>query len=66
MNPFEYWYRTDEQFKEFLDGYFKAHIDHSILPKDMQTLLRSYYSESSTTEKTMAITVLAALKYYFG
>lgn len=65
MNPFDYWYRTNENLKNFIDSTFKENIsllENNELKKDCQKL----FTEGNTTEKTQVLTLLAAYKYYFG
>ncbi|MFY9357326.1 MAG: asparagine synthase [Defluviitoga tunisiensis] len=65
MNPFDYWYRTNENLKNFIDSTFKENIsllENNELKKDCQKL----FTEGNTFEKTQVLTLLAAYKYYFG
>ena len=65
MNPFDYWYRTNENLKNFIDSTFKENIsllENKELKKDCWKL----FTEGTTIEKTQALTLLAAYKYYFG
>ena len=65
MNPLDYWYRTNENLKNFIDSTFKENIsllENNELKKDCQKL----FTEGNTIEKTQVLTLLSAYKYYFG
>ena len=65
MNPMDYWYRTNDNLKNFIDSTFKENIsllENNELKKDCQKL----FTEGNTIEKTQVLTLLAAYKYYFG
>jgi len=65
MNPLDYWYRTNENLKNFIDSTFKENIsllENNELKKDCQKL----FTEGNSIEKTQVLTLLAAYKYYFG
>lgn len=57
MNPMDFWYATKLYLKDYMDNYLTG--------KDMKKLIFDYYTSGSTLEKTQALTVLGAIKYYF-
>lgn len=65
MNPFDYWYRTNENLKNFIDSTFKENIsllENNELKKDYQKL----FKEGNTLEKSQVLTLLEVIRYYFG
>ncbi len=65
MNPFDYWYKTNENLKNFIDSTFKENIsllENNELKKDYQKL----FKEGNTLEKSQFLTLLEAIRYYFG
>jgi len=64
MNPFDYWYNTNNDLKTYMDSYFDENIiniDDSILNQD----LKEMYNEGSTIDKTQVLTFLSMYKNYF-
>ncbi len=63
MNPLQYWYRTNEQLRAFMDSYFKDNIeklnDYPELKKDCSDL---FYS-SKGSEKVQVLSLLSAVKF---
>ena len=65
MNPFDYWYKTNENLKNFIDSTFKENIsllENNELKKDYQKL----FKEGNTLEKSQVLTLLEAIRHYFG
>ena len=66
MNPFDYWYNTNEDLKIFMDEYYHENIEsldsYTPLKKDCKDL----YTKGSASEKTQVLTLLAFLKLNFG
>jgi asparagine synthase (glutamine-hydrolysing) len=62
MNPFDYWYRTNEKLRSTLDGYFNDHI--ALLGKypDLRTDAEKLFRTGNAQEKTLSLTLLAAMK----
>jgi len=64
MNPFDYWYNTNEELKTFMDDYFSTWVQKvksTNLKKDMKNM----YQEGSVIEKTQVLTLLSVIKNYF-
>ncbi|OCL25570.1 asparagine synthase [Orenia metallireducens] len=66
MNPLDYWYNTNKNLKKFMDCYYKDNIkllnSYSDLKKDCEKL----YTIGNVTEKNQVLTLLSAIKIYFG
>ncbi len=64
MNPFEYWYNSNSNLRNFISDYFENHIDllmnHSSLKKDVEFL----FNKGNFSEKTQVLTLLAAMKMH--
>lgn len=64
MNPFNYWYKTNDSLKETFEDYYKRHIDllshHPELHRDVEKM----FNEGSPLEKTQPLTLLAAMKLH--
>lgn len=65
MNPMDFWYATKVYLKDYMDNYLIENLGHKALNKDMKKLISDYYTSGTTLEKTQALTVLGAIKYYF-
>lgn len=64
MNPFEYWYQTNDKIRQFIDGYYQENIglcQTDSIGEDMKEL----FNKGNVTEKLMVLTVLAVKKQYF-
>lgn len=66
MNPIDYWYKKDEALQRFYQSYYDDNIKHTILSKELKKNISKIFHEGSVDEKSMALTVLAAVKIYFG
>jgi len=64
MNPFDYWYKTNNSLRETFEDYYRKHIDllsrHSELQRDVEKV----FSEGTPLEKTQPLTLLAAMKLH--
>jgi len=64
MNPFNYWYKTNNSLRETFEDYYRKHIDllshHSELQRDVEKM----FSEGTPLEKTQPLTLLAAMKLH--
>ena len=65
MNPMDFWFATKVYLKDYMYDYLIKNLEHKALSKDMKKLIYDYYTSGSTLEKTQALTVLGAIKYYF-
>lgn len=64
MNPFNYWYKTNDSLRETFEDYYKEHIDllshHPELHRDVEKM----FNEGTPLEKTQPLTLLAAIKLH--
>ncbi len=63
--PFDYWYATDKESREYMDNYFKNNLNHPAIDEELKADLLYVYENSTARPKSMAITVLAAAKLFF-
>lgn len=65
MNPFQYWYNTNEQLRLFANNYFQQNIylldEYPELKSDSTRL----FNERSFIEKTQVMSLLEAIKLHF-
>lgn len=66
MNPVDYWYEKDRGIQKCFADYVESTIDNSVLGEDLKKDIRLLLTEGGVEEKCLAITVLAAVKLYFG
>lgn len=71
MNPFEYWYRTNDDLRNYFEERFNNVI--SIVPNcvkvfpdhNFRDLIGKLFYNYGVVEKTQALTILEAWRYYF-
>jgi len=64
MNPFDYWYSTNYDLKNYMDDYYSDIINKvecQVLKKD----LKNMYTNGNTTDKIQVLTFLSLIKNYF-
>ncbi|MBP3742929.1 MAG: hypothetical protein J6J00_08095 [Treponema sp.] len=66
MNPFDYWYLTNPDLREYMDSYYKNTIllvpeKYHMLKADMEKLY-----EGSVIDKELVLTLLGSIKKYFA
>lgn len=66
LYPFDYWYQTDETSRAFMDRYFAEHLEQPVIDEALKKDLQYVYDNSLARPKSMAITVVAAAKLFFG
>ncbi|MDE7197561.1 MAG: asparagine synthase [Lachnospiraceae bacterium] len=66
MNPVDYWYNKDVGIQKRFAGYMEDAILNPVLGEDLRKDIRLLFTEGSVEEKSLAITVLAMVKKYFG
>lgn len=64
MNPFDYWYHTDENIRSFVDRYFADNIERC-REDEIYEDLKKLFAKGNVTEKLQVLTVLAVKKNYF-
>lgn len=68
MNPFDYWLATKPEICAYFDQYYKERVQRfdRMASSKLQEVVHDMYHIGSVIEKTMALTVLGSLEYYFG
>lgn len=66
MNPVEYWYAKDQGVQECFARYAEETIGNPALGEELRKDIRLLLAEGGVEEKSLAITVLAMVKKYFG
>lgn len=68
MVPFEYFLARNEKLRAYRDRYFEEGIAQLpiSLPEQLKTDMRELYQTGTANEQSMVLTVLAAVKLYFG
>lgn len=66
MNPVEYWYAKDRGIQECFARYAEETIGNPALGEELRKDIRLLLAEGGVEEKSLAITVLAMVKKYFG
>ena len=66
MNPIDYWYWQDEGIQQYYQTYYKKHINSDVLSEAIKGDISEMFNQRNVTEKSMALTVLAAAAQYFG
>lgn len=59
MNPYDYWYDTDQEMRAFMDTYYQEHIASLSAYPALSLEVTQLFHSPSVLEKLMALTVLA-------
>lgn len=65
MNPLDAWYLEDKEVQEFCESYYAEHIGQAVLSESIRKDIAAMFQQGNVTEKSMALTVLAAAELYF-
>jgi asparagine synthase (glutamine-hydrolysing) len=65
MNPFEYWYNTNKDVKDFMDSYFQTNIQRLSEFPELKSDCVNMYNNHTVIEKAQVLTLLAVMKLYF-
>ncbi|MED4635287.1 hypothetical protein P9443_20650 [Peribacillus frigoritolerans] len=66
MNPFDYWYRQNYEFKKFIDNYYEKNIALLDGNKDVQEKCKYMFKTGITVEKIQVLTILSTAKVILG
>lgn len=66
MNPIDYWYHKDAGIQKRFADYMEDMIKNPVLGEELKKDIRFLFAEGSVEEKSLAITVLAMVRKYFG
>lgn len=64
MNPFDYWYNTNNELKNYMDEYYYKNID-LIETDELKNDIKEMYEKGNTSEKTQVLTLLSIVQNYF-
>ena len=65
MNPFQYWYNSNDEVSSYMEQYFLEHID--LIPGgEIRTDCEIHFSKGTVHEKAQVLTLLSAYKLIFG
>lgn len=65
MNPFDYWYQTNQDVKDFMDSYFRTNINKLSEFPELHKDCTNMYINHKVIEKVQVLTLLAVMKLYF-
>lgn len=65
MNPFDYWYHTNQEVKDFMDSYYQTNIYRLSEFSELQNDCINMYNDYKVTEKAQVLTLLAVMKLYY-
>lgn len=66
MNPFEYWYDTDSNLRNFISEYYDMNIPKLNDYAETKKYVEEMYFSKNIMDKMMALSVIATVKVYFG
>jgi asparagine synthase (glutamine-hydrolysing) len=65
MNPFDYWYAKNENnIRDFILKYYNDKL-YVVMDDDIRKDMQELFNKGSTIEKTLVLTALASIKFYF-
>lgn len=65
MNPYDYWYESNIQIKEMLDGMFEDLLETDLLEESFKCLIRELYNTKGCRVKVLLISALQCVREYF-
>lgn len=65
MNPMDAWYAKDVGIQRYFESYFESVIGCKVFDENLRRDLTVMFRQGNVTEKSMALTVLSAVKQYF-
>lgn len=65
MNPYEYWYTSKPEIREFLDSMFEDLIGTDLLENDFKDLMKKLYLSSDCRYKIVLVSALQSIREYF-
>jgi asparagine synthase (glutamine-hydrolysing) len=66
MNPFEYWYDTDSNLRNFISEYYDTNITELNDYAEIKKYVEEMYFSKNIMDKMMALSVIGTVKAYFG
>lgn len=65
MNPMDYWYNTNSDFKNYLDNYLKENISNKQISEKLEKQMTYMYDKERVIGKAQVLTALSVIKQYF-
>ena len=65
MNPIDAWYDADIGIQQLFQSYYEHEIKNKVFDNQLKNDLIEMFTNGNVTDKTMALTVMAAAKQYF-
>ena len=66
MNPFSYWWDTDEKLRAFCDAYYQDNMPRLEMCPSIRDDVETLYASSLVMDKMLALNVLGVFKRYFS
>ncbi len=66
MNPFDYWYRNNQNFKDFITNYYMKHLNNLNDHEKIKEMCEKLFNHGITVEKIQVLTILATVKMIYG
>lgn len=64
MNPMEYWYKSNSEFRDFINDYYNNYIDRMSVYPQVKEYMELVFSKGNVRDKTMVLTAMSAIKEY--
>lgn len=65
MNPFDYWYSTNKEVREYFEQYYVENIQLECIGEQLKKDIDKLFKNGRVSEKAQALTVLGMAKNYF-
>lgn len=66
MHPLDYWYEERTDIRNFMDNYYTENIEVLRDYPEIKSLVSQAYNDYGVMNKFQVLTVLGAVKLYFG
>ncbi len=65
MNPYDYWYESNKEFRNKLNGMYSNLIKNNIIDNEMKKQIKKLYENGNCRYKVLVISVLQSINEYF-
>ena len=66
MNPYEYWYKNNDDIRSYIDSYYKIIDNLSCVSENLKNDLKYLFENGSVSEKFQVMSVIEAYKQWFN
>ncbi len=66
LMPFDWWYDRDLNVQKYMQKYLDDNINNQVIDEELKKDIMYIYQKGQAREKSMALTVLAAVKLFFS